>query len=265
MQRSTTLILAVLLPALLHGAPAAAHSVSFDAGAHYVVTPAMEDLTTLGSEMAGMQMTVVQGGVSTLYTWGVLQDDFGGFSRGGVINDKFAIHATGDTWCFSGCRQWWVQTLPFQANITQITFHGSTSGLVFDITTTPDSNFGTPGSGRGITFVVGNQNSPIDNVAAVYRNEVSVGAWPVVGDLYVTLELNFLNGGLEDGHYIQFGADTDRMPGTATLFPAVPEPGRMVLMVMGTALIALMAARRRPVAPARTAPSRFSDPRAAHG
>lgn len=224
------------LAALLPGA-AAAHSVSFEPGTHYIVSPAMEDLTTLGSDMAGMKMTVVQGGVSTIHTWGVLEDDFAGFTRGGVITDQFVIYATGDTWCFTGCRQWWVQTRAFQPNITQITFHGNTGGVVFDLTTTPDANFGTPGSGRGITFNVGNQNVPSDNVAAVYRNEVSVGAGPVVGDLYATLELNFLNGGLEDGHYIQFGADTDRIPATSQILP-VPEPATWLLMAGGLALAA---------------------------
>ncbi|CAN5147501.1 hypothetical protein BH11PSE10_BH11PSE10_07550 [soil metagenome] len=110
------------LAALFWASAASAHSVSYEPGDIYVVTPSMDDITTAGAQMAGMKMAVVHGGVSALYTWGELQVDFGGMTRGGVINGQFAIYATGDTWCFSGCRQWWVQTLPFQPTISQITF-----------------------------------------------------------------------------------------------------------------------------------------------
>ncbi|CAN5147756.1 hypothetical protein BH11PSE10_BH11PSE10_07560 [soil metagenome] len=108
---------------------------------------------------------------------------------------------------------------------------------MFDLTTSPAANFGTPGSGRGITFEVGNQNAPADNVAAVYRNEVRVGAGPVIGDFYTTLELNFTGVGLEDGHYMQFGADTDRIPPTSVISLAVPEPSPALLFGAGIMLM----------------------------
>ena len=83
--------IALLAASLAVCLSAAAHSLSFDPGTHYVVDPAMEDFATSGEQMAGMQMTVVQGGVSQRYTWGVLHDDYLTFYRGGVITDTFAI------------------------------------------------------------------------------------------------------------------------------------------------------------------------------
>lgn len=220
------LTLAVLLPAV----PVQANSLSFDPGTPYVVTPAMEDYTTTGPMMAGLQMTVVQGGVASLHTWGVLADDYGGFERGGVITDSFAIWADGDTWCFSGCAGWRVWQFGLQP-INQVIFHGPSAGVVFDLTTQPAANFGTPGSAKGYTFSVAQSFSNALVVDAVYRDIVSVGAAPAVGDLYATLELNFAGTGLFS--YMQFGADTDQIPPGAEIKPAVPEPGTLALMAAG--------------------------------
>lgn len=220
----------------------ATETLGFDPGTSYTVQPSMEDFATLGSQMAGMQMTVVQGGISQLYTWQVLQDDFGGFTRGGVIADGFVIHATGDTWCFSLCASWFVQTRPFQPAISQVVFHGAPGGIVFDLSTQPASNFGTPGSAKGWTFSLKQVSNPMD-IAAMYRNEVSVGGAAVVGDLYTTLEVNFLGLGLRGGQFIQFGADTDQIPPGATISLAMPEPHGSALGALG--LVAVLALRRR--------------------
>ena len=226
---------------------AGAHSVSFDPGSHYIVDPAMEDFTTSGEQMAGMQMTVVQGGVSQLYTWGVLQDDYLTYYRGGVITDTFAIWATGDTYChFVHCAQWMVWQSGLQP-ITQVVFHGHTGGVVFDLTAMPADNFGTPGSAQGSTFAVAQVQSMLTAVDAVYRNEVSVGGGPVYGDLYTTLELNFAGNGLFG--YMQFSADTDLIPATSVIFPPVPEPTSLALLVGGLAVIAVRRQQFRPRKP----------------
>lgn len=235
MRPITLTIAAALLPAALQ-----AHTLSFDPGTPYVVTPAMQDFSTTGPMMAGMQMTVVQGGVSSTHTWGVLPDDFGTFARGGVITPGFAIWADGDTWCFSGCAMWRVWQTGLQP-ITRVIFHGPTAGVVFDLTTTPADNFGTPGSARGYTFNVAQTQSQNTVVNATYRDIVSVGAAPAVGDLYATLELSFGGNGLFG--YLQFGADTDQIPPGAAILPGVPEPPAAVLLALGGALLALVRSR----------------------
>lgn len=244
MKRSTLIIPLAALSCALPASVPAAITLGFDPGTQHVVQPAMEDFTTLGSQMAGMKMTVVQGGVSQDYTWEVLQDNFGEFTRGGVIADGFVIHATGDTWCFSICASWYVSTRPFQPAISQVIFHGASAGIVFDLTTQPTSNFGTPGSGKGWTFSVAQLSSPLIDVAAYYRNEVSVGAAPIVGDLYATLEVNFPGLGLRGGQVVQFGADTDQIPAGGTITP-VPEPATYALWLVGLVGLAGVAAGRR--------------------
>lgn len=231
-------LLATLSSTLPASVPAAI-TLGFDTGTPHVVQPAMEEFTTLGRDMAGMQVTVVQGGVSQVYTWQVLEDDFGSFTRGGVIADGFVIHATGDTWCFSLCASWLVQTRPFQPAISKVIFHGASSGIVFDLSTEPAENFGTLGSAKGWTFSVKQVSNPGMSISAYYRNEVSVGGAPVIGDLYTTLELNFPDLGLRGGQFIQFGADTDQIPAGGTILPAVPEPASLALLVAGLGFIGL--------------------------
>ena len=56
------------LIAMLSAGAASANSVTYDPGTSSTVTPAMEAFATTGPQMAGMQVTVVQGGVSTNHT-----------------------------------------------------------------------------------------------------------------------------------------------------------------------------------------------------
>lgn len=68
MKRSTLIIPLAALSCALPASVPAAITLGFDPGTQHVVQPAMEDFATLGSQMAGMQMTVVQGGVSQVHT-----------------------------------------------------------------------------------------------------------------------------------------------------------------------------------------------------
>ena len=109
--------------------------------------------------------------------------------------------------------------------------------MVFELTTEPAANFGTPGSARGFTFDVVQSTNVNLVVDAVYRNEVSVGANPFVGDPYTTLEFNFAGFGLSAN--MQFGADTDLIAAGAVIGPSVPEPASVVLMAAAVALLGL--------------------------
>lgn len=97
MNRRTLSSRLITLCCALPAGTQAAITLGFDPGTPYVVQPAMKDFVISGNQMAGMQMTVVQGGISQLFAWQVLEDDFCGFTRGDVIADGFVIHATGDT------------------------------------------------------------------------------------------------------------------------------------------------------------------------
>lgn len=244
-------------------AQAQAGTIVYDPGTTYDVTPAMEDFTTLGADMAGMLVTVVQGGVTSQFTWSVLQDDFGTFTRGGnVLADTadydYFIYADGDTWCpILTCRNWTVVNGRFRQNITQITFHGAPGGVVFDLKTEPSANFGTPGSARGTTYELTASTQRGLDTNVVYRNQVSVGGNPVVGDLFTDLVIEFTNGGLNDGNSIRFQADTDRIPAYATLGPlvtAIPEPQTWALLLGGVGLLGAFTRRRR--APVAAQPNR---------
>lgn len=109
--------------------------------------------------------------------------------------------------------------------------------VLHHLTTAPAANFGTSGSARGFTFDVVHSTNVNLVVDAVYRNEVSVGANPFVGDPYTTLEINFAGFGLSAN--MQFGADTDLIAAGAVIGPSVPEPASVVLMAAGVALLGL--------------------------
>lgn len=230
-------------------AQAQAGTIGYDPGTTHNVNPAMEDYTTLGADMAGMLVTVVQGGVTSQFTWAVLPDDFGGFTRGGnvltdLVDYDYFIYADGDTWCpVLTCRNWTVVNGRFKENITQITFHGASGGVVFDLKTAPDA-FGTPGSGQGTTYALTSSTQSGLDTDVVYRNQVIVGGNPVVGDLYTDLVINFTNGGLDDADTIRFQADTDRIPPYATMLPVVPEPTTWALLLGGLTFLGARARRR---------------------
>lgn len=232
-----------------------AGTVNVDPGTTYNVNPAMEDYATLGADMAGMLVTVVQGGVTSQFTWSVLPDDFGGFTRGGnvltdFVNYDYFIYADADTWCpILTCRNWTVVNGRFKENITQISFHGAPGGVVFDLKTAPDA-FGTPGSGQGTTYELTSSSQAGLDTNVVYRNQVRVGGNPVVGDLYTDLVIHFTNGGLDDADTVRFQADTDRIPAHATMAQVVPEPQTWALLLGGVAFLAAWARRRTPVAAA---------------
>lgn len=237
----------VFAVALLAQGLAQAGTITYDPGTPYNVTPAMEDYSTLGADMAGMLVSVVQGGVTSQFTWAALPDDFGGMTRGGnvltdLVDYDYFIFADGDTWCpILTCRHWTVKNGRFKENITQITFHGAPGGVVFDLNTNP--SLGTPGSGLGTTFELTISTQPGLDINAVYRNRVSVGGNPVVGDLWTDLELNFTGVGLDDADTVRFQADTDRIPAFATMGPVIPEPQTWALLLGGLAFLGGVARR----------------------
>ena len=211
--------------------------VQFDPGTTQQ-TPGVYAYNVYGDMMDGMQITAyfVAGGSETV-SWGTT-----GAGAGGAFGTGWSLTQGGHSYFKPG--QWVLETT--SASLARMAIDAGFGATGFDIFwgLSGDED-GTPGSEQGRTFTVTSGPSALD-IRATYRDQVAVIGELPVGDLFRTLDIEFLNvGGLGSASLFVYRADTDNMeflPPTPLL---VPEPATVLLIGAAVGLVALRHWRRR--------------------
>jgi hypothetical protein len=174
---------------------------------------------TTGATMGGTQVTAFfANGSSQTVPWvGV------GLGMGGATGTNWSLTESGDTDIAS-----WSLINSTGLGLTKLLIDGGPGKTIFDRTF--GGQMGTPGTslGRDFTVTSGLQNS--DNILAIYHDQVAVLPNAPVGDIFRSLEVDFLNtGGFASGRTLGFGADTDTTTDVLAPLPVIPEPGSLLL------------------------------------
>ena len=180
--------------------------------------------STFGDTMAGMSVTAdFVGGGSQTVTWGVT-----GSQAGGAFGTGWLLTETGDTfsqpWTFSNSGQ----------SITSLVINAIPGNTAFDTIDTLVEPPNTPGSGRGISFYVLSGLAP---ASFAYSDPIDVSQ----GDLFGTLSLNYSQGFTGK---LTFLATTDSGTPDNPVATPVPEPSRMLTVVIGAFGAVLLLLRR---------------------
>ena len=225
------LILLVFSVILLSSPVQAAITINYDAGTTYATT-ALTGYSTYGDMMDGMKVTAFfVGGGSETAIW---EDN--GAGNGMAEGLDWGLYENGDT--FTGT--WSFSSL---VDISKLLIEAGPGNTVFDLTW-PDPNgdpntnldFGTDGSARGWTFdYLGNANDI--NLNVTYSDLVALNGNAAVGDLYLNLTIEFLDGYATGAAPFQFRQDTDNLKYSGDITP-VSEPSMMLLFFSGLAGLA---------------------------
>lgn len=206
----------VPLAILLFAAPAFATTM-FQPGTTYQTT-ALTGFTTSGDQMAGMTVTVTDSAGDTFSAlWEIT-----GAGAGAATGTGWSLVESGDTW-----NSTWYFNSNF--NITKLFIDAGTGNTVFDVEHDPYP--GTEGSANG--------KSISDNNNVIYRDYVALTGFLPEGDLFRTLEINFVN----QTNTYSFITDTDNLQFPGDIKPVVPEPSTFILLGAGLAGFAF--ARKR--------------------
>lgn len=202
-----------------------------------------------GEHMGGMKVTAIfTSGFSQQVDWISLGP---GTTAGGAFGTGWSLTESGDTftsiWFLSNDNT--LGPNGTGLGITRVLIDAGPGLTVFDRTFNGD---GTPGTNPGLDFNVVLGLST-DNILATYRDVVAVIPNAPVGDIFRSLDIQFLNdggfaSGRTDGLALGFQADTDGTDTVLTPF-AVPEPSSLVLFgVAALGLVGYRHLRRKPAA-----------------
>ncbi len=201
--------------------------VSYDAGTLYNTT----DLTgyqTDGDNMDGMLVTATfADGTAETLAWADISSN-----SGGVSGDGWSLMEAGDTyggtWTFTST----------SASISNLLIQAGPGNTIFDV---KNDAYYTPNSALGWAFSQTSLTNDVD-YSATYSDLVGVGGVAPLGDLYLNLELDFVEA-FAAGNQLRFIADTDNALYVGDITPSVPEPGSLSLLSIG--LLSMLGLVRR--------------------
>ena len=219
-------------------------TVNVDVGTQFNA-PSIGEFSVQHLDMHGLKVTA-------FFSNSTSETEFFDGPSGSAAGSRFLLTEVNDTFF----NKWTLTNLDSNFLLTRLLLEGGANGnTVFDVqedyrTTSgvytsqvPDpASQGTTGSQRGLVFRSINEHL-YGNTTATYRNIVSLGGGPVVGDVWTTLDLQF-SAGLPgpigfDMFPLKFEADTDIIGAAAP----VPEPSSLTVMI-GLALVGAWRCRR---------------------
>jgi hypothetical protein len=170
---------------------------------------------TNGDMMVGMEVTAFFfDGTSETLAWQAL-----GPGQGGVVTSAkgWTLRMSGDTF-----EDDWMLTASSDFALSGLSLFGAPGKTVFDRTF--GGAVGTDGSALGLDFMV-TGGTPGD-ITATYRDQFALTGFAPVGDLFVSLDIDFAQ---NFSGRMMYMADTDN----ATTIPVVPAPGTLLLLGAG--------------------------------
>jgi hypothetical protein len=220
------LVLLVFSIIMLSVPAQAAITITYNAGTTYETT-ALTGFSTHGDDMVGMRVTAFYvGGGSDTAEW-----EATGTDAGEALGTDWVLSESGDT--FSST---WSFTSIYA--ISKLLIEAGPGNTVFDTQHYGDVT-GTPGSERGWTFeYLGGMGPASDvNLDISYFNQVALTGDAAVGDLYLNLSIEFLDGFSGVANAFTFRQDTDNLLYSGDITP-VAEPSMMALFFSGLAGLA---------------------------